>query len=119
MIRTKARNSKRSKTPKKLSIGEETLALHLDAFKIPYQREVKLIPGRDYRWDFYFREIDLALEISGGTWHKGGHSSGSGILRDYRKNNAATLAGIKTLYFTTEQVTSGEAIGIVMQALGL
>jgi hypothetical protein len=62
---------------------------------------------------------DLAIEVSGQTWHKGGHSSGSGILRDYRKANALTLIGGRCLYFTTQQVESGEAIDTIRTVLGV
>jgi very-short-patch-repair endonuclease len=102
----------------KESIGEATLAMHLKAKKIEFQQEVCLVPGRKYRWDFYLRQKDLAIEVSGQTWQKGGHSSGAGILRDYRKNNAAVVAGLKCLFFTTQQVESGEAIETIKQALG-
>jgi very-short-patch-repair endonuclease len=102
----------------KESIGEWALAQDMKKAGIEFQKEVCLVPGRKYRWDFYLRQKDLAIEVSGQTWQKGGHSSGSGILRDYRKNNAAVLAGLKCLFFTTQQVESGEAIETIKQALG-
>jgi hypothetical protein len=105
--------------PRPLSVGEETLAIHLAAYGIPFEREIRLIHDRQLRWDFYLRQKDLAIEVSGSTWKKGAHSSGTGILRDYRKNNLAVLAGLKVLYFTTDQVTSGEAIDVVLTALGM
>lgn len=98
-----------------LSVGEETLALHLRAHKIPFEREVCLIDGRKWRWDFVLN--GFAIEIQGGVWHKGAHSSGAGLLRDYRKANALTLLGGRCLFFTTEQVTSGEAIDTVRAVL--
>src|SRR5215472_6140150 len=101
--------------PKALSEGEETLALHLGIEKIPFQREVKLIPGSRMRWDFVVE--DLAIEVHGGTWHFGGHTSGYGVQRDSKKVNAATLAGYRTLVFTTDMVKSGEAIAVILNAL--
>ena len=105
------------KIPKKLSAGEEMLAFHLTAARIDFRREVCLVPGRKWRWDFYLRQKNLAIEIQGQTWTKGAHSSGTGLLRDYRKHNALTLAGCKCLYFTTDQVKSGEAIDTVIAYL--
>jgi hypothetical protein len=105
--------------PKALSVGEETLALHLRADGIEFQREVELVPGRKWRWDFWLRDADLAIEISGQIWQKGGHSNGAGLLRDYRKNNTLVLRGGKCLYFATEQVLSGEAIDCIRAALGV
>lgn len=97
------------------SPGEEELALHLRAHKIAFQREVRIVPGRRYRWDFVIG--DLAIEIQGGTWHVGAHSHGGGILRDCQKLNAAVLAGYRVLLFTTEMVQSGEAIETIREAL--
>lgn len=101
--------------PKALSEGEECLALHLKAYGLSYEREVCLVPGRKYRWDFCVK--DLAIEVQGGIWQKGGHSSGLGILRDARKTNAVVLAGYRPLIFTTDMVKSGEAIAVIRKAL--
>lgn len=98
-----------------LSEGEETLALHLKAHRIPFQRECRLVPGRRWRWDFVVK--DLAIEIQGMTWHLGAHSHGGGILRDCQKHNAVVLAGYRPLLFTTEMVISGEAIDTIQAAL--
>ncbi len=100
---------------KKLSEGEETLALHLRAHGIAFEREVRLVPGRGWRWDFLVG--DLAIEIQGGTWHRGAHSHGEGILRDCRKHNAAVRAGYRPLLFTTQMVISGEAIDTIRDLL--
>lgn len=104
-----------SKIPQALSEGEELFALHLRTYGIKYEREVRLIDGRKWRWDFVVG--DLAIEIQGATWRKGGHSTGSGILRDCQKLNAAVLAGYRPLVFTSETVLSGEAIDTVRAAL--
>jgi hypothetical protein len=97
------------------SVGEETLALHLRAHNIPFEREVMLIDGRKWRWDFVVQ--DLAVEIQGGTWTHGGHSRGLGQIRDCQKQNAAVKAGYRTLVFTTDMVTSGEAINFLLDIL--
>ena len=98
-----------------LSEGEETLALHLRAHRLPFEREVHLISGRKWRWDFVVG--DLAIEVQGQTWTKGAHSSGSGILRDCQKLNAVVMAGYRPLVFTTQMVNSGYAIDTIQTAL--
>ena len=98
-----------------LSEGEETLALHLRAHRLPFEREVHLISGRKWRWDFVVG--DLAIEVQGQTWTKGAHSSGSGILRDCQKLNAVVMAGYRPLVFTTQMVNSGYAIDTIQAAL--
>ena len=103
------------KLPQALSEGECTLELHLRAHELPYAREVALVAGRKWRWDFVVG--DLAIEIQGGTWIRGGHSRGTGQRRDCAKQNAAVKAGYRALAYTTEMVLSGEAIADVLTLL--
>jgi very-short-patch-repair endonuclease len=96
---------------------EETLALHLRAEKIEFEREVSgLVPGRRFRVDFFIKPV-LVLECEGGIWVKGGHSTGAGITRDCEKLNALALEGYIVLRFTAEHIASGEAIGWTKRAL--
>ena len=66
---------------------EEMFAAQLDERGVPYERELMLIPGRRFRWDFVVPMAGLAIEVNGGTWMggRGGHSSGSGIQSGLRK----------------------------------
>lgn len=93
------------------------MALHLECYKIPYQREIALVPGRKWRVDFWIPAKDIAVEVEGGTWSNGRHSRGFGFENDARKYNALALIGVKVLRFTTQMVESGEAIDIIRQAL--
>ena len=66
------------------------------------------------------RKLEIAEmwgEINGGTFTKGAHSTGTGIRRDYEKNNLAQLAGWRCLMFDGEMVRSGEAVEMVRKAL--
>lgn len=61
---------------------------------LPLEREVKIIPRRQFRFDFIHREAMVAIEINGGIYlRSGGHTSPSGIQRDYEKNNLAIAHG--------------------------
>lgn len=107
-----------AKLPAPKSEGEETLAQHCKAYHLEPQREVELLPGRKWRFDFYFTAKDLAVEIDGSTkFGKSRHSRGEGYEGDCRKLNAAALAGIKVLRFTTAMVKSGEAIDTIRAVL--
>ena len=96
-----------------MSLGEETLALHLKAYKIPFEREVKLIPGRKWRVDFFLKQAGAVIEVEGGIWQKSRHGFGKGVGGDCAKYNALTLAGYKVLRFSTGMVESGEAIDVI------
>jgi very-short-patch-repair endonuclease len=97
---------------------EDTFAFQLDAAGLTgYVREYQAIPGRKFRFDFCFREARLLIEINGGTYSKGAHSTGTGIARDYEKNNLAQIGGWRVLSFDTKMVKSGEAVDFTEQII--
>ena len=106
-----------------MSKAEETLALHLDADKIYYVREINCIPYRKFRFDFLCRNLkkdsDVLVEVQGGVWLKGksGHSSGTGITRDCEKLSLAAVHGYRCIVVTPAQIKSGKAINWIKQAL--
>ena len=55
-----------SRAAKVLSQGEEAFALHCRAEKLEPVREYIFHPKRKWRFDFYFPERKLAVEIEGG-----------------------------------------------------
>ncbi len=104
------------KIPHPKSLGEETLAMQLDAYKIPFEREWKFCE-RKWRFDFAFPDKKIAVEIEGGIFTHGRHTRPLGYIADMDKYNNAALAGFKVLRFTSGQVTSGAAIGCILGAL--
>lgn len=98
---------------------EDLFAFQLDAVGLTgYVREFLAIPGRKFRFDFAFvYQHRLLIEINGGTWVKGGHSSGAGIARDYEKGNLAVQHCFRLLQFDGKMVKSGEALRITEQII--
>jgi len=92
------------------SKGEIALAGQLHARGISYERELMLIPGRRFRFDFLLAEFALVIEVEGGTWSGGRHTTGAGFKSDCVKYNAALELGYRVLRYTTDMVTRGEAI---------
>lgn len=93
------------------SIGEETLALHIRAAKLPTpEREYHFAPGRKYRADFAYPDAKLLIEVEGGTWINGRHNRGIGFERDCEKYNLAALLGFRVVRFTTTMVSDGSAV---------
>lgn len=78
-------------------------------------REFKAILGRRFRWDFAWPEHKLLVEVQGGIWQRGGHSTGKGITRDAEKLNLASLAGYRSLAFTADQIRGGQALAWLQQ----
>ncbi len=99
---------------------EEMFALQCEQAGFPAPlREYAAVPGRRFRWDFAWTDARVLVEINGGTYAHMGHSTGTGIARDYEKSNCAQLRGWRTLVFDRRMVESGEAVTFVGKALGL
>jgi len=97
---------------------EAELALQIRALGLPEPvREYQAIKGRKFRFDFAFIDAKLLIEVNGGTYTKGAHSTGQGIARDYEKANLATLDGWRVLMFDGKAVKSGEAVETIRKAL--
>ena len=100
---------------------EKEFRFQLMAYEIPFEQEVKLIPGRRYQYDFVIPETNIAIELQGGTWSKNkmGHNSGSGIRRDCEKSNLAQQHGYRLFKFTSDMVRKGEAVLFLRQVLNV
>lgn len=99
---------------------EETFAAQLDNAGLPAPtRELVFAPPRKWRLDFAWPELKVAVEIDGGTWIGGRHSTGAGLDRDYEKHNAAALMGWTVLRFSTTLLRSGDALRLTAVALNM
>ena len=99
---------------------EEMFALQCEQAGLPTPlREYAAVPGRRFRWDFAWTDARVLVEINGGTYAHMGHSTGSGIARDYEKSNLAMLAGWRTFVFDRRMVEAGTALDVTAKALGI
>jgi len=80
--------------------------------------EVVFAPPRKYRADYCWPAQKVIVERNGAIWITGGHSSGTGLLRDYAKLNLAQVEGWTYLVFTPDQLCSELAIETLKQVLG-
>lgn len=97
---------------------EAELALQIRALELPEPiREYQAIKGRKFRFDFAWLEHRLLVEVNGGTYTKGAHSTGQGIARDYEKIRLGQDCGWKVYPFDGKAIKSGEAVEIIRQAL--
>ena len=78
---------------------EAELALQIKALGLPEPiREYQAIKGRKFRFDFAWLEQRLLVEVNGGTYTKGAHSTGQKGIRAIRESvNLATLQGWRAL----------------------
>ena len=72
---------------------------------LPLEREQKLIPKRQFRFDFVYEPAKVVFEINGGVFAKMGHSTGKGINRDYQKLALAQMEGWRCFLLSSDMVS--------------
>lgn len=70
-------------------------------------QEHRFHPVRKWRLDWANVEKKIGIEINGGVWIGGRHTSGSGFVKDMEKLNAAQKLGWKVLQYTPKQFKDG------------
>ncbi|GGI85642.1 hypothetical protein GCM10007978_24130 [Shewanella hanedai] len=92
------------------------VALHL--LELPtYEKEVRFHPVRQWRFDYAWPDLKIALEIHGGVFTDGRHNRGKGFTEDRVKMNSAQLLGWTVIEATTAQVNNGQMLQWVMSAI--
>ena len=82
---------------------------------LTFVRELPPIPGRKFRFDFALK--NLLVEVQGGIFRLGGHTSGMGVTRDCEKTILAQLEGWRVFPVTGEQIKSGQALKWIQKAV--
>jgi len=99
---------------------EELMAFQLRVCDWPEPvREFHFIPGRKFRADFAWPGLKLLLEVEGGTWNGGRHTSGKGFGTDCEKYNLASIQGWRVIRVTGEHIKSGQALAWLEAAMRL
>lgn len=73
---------------------------------------------RAFRCDFAWPARRLIVEVEGGVFTNGRHTRGSGFTKDIEKYNLLVEYGWKLLRFSRREVTSGEALNVIVRTLG-
>lgn len=112
----KSSSQRRKRSSRSSSL--ETLAKNvLVGNKLPeFVQEHRFHPIRRWRFDFAWPEQMIALEIEGGIFIKGRHTSPHGFMADCEKYNTATLLGWKVIRVTSPQIKSGELLEWIKSA---
>jgi very-short-patch-repair endonuclease len=67
-------------------------------------REYQFAPPRRWRFDFAWVNQRVAVEIEGGLWMRGRHTTAKGMLADMDKYNTAASLGWFVLRFAAEHL---------------
>lgn len=81
------------------------------------EREYRFHPARRWKFDFAWPDLRVALEVEGGVWVGGRHTSGSGFMKDMEKYNAAALLGWRVLRCTPSSLNSAGTLNMLKDIL--
>ena len=102
----------------KKSYLEESMALQISEAELPEpEREKRFHPIRRWRFDFYWPDLQLALECEGMVFAGGRHTRGTGFTGDCEKYNEAVCMGIAVLRVTATHIKDGSALRWLKVAL--
>ena len=107
----KLRSSKQNKTGSALE--EKFLSIWRTLNGPDLLREYRFHPVRKWKFDFVHVKSSTAIEVNGGLWIKSGHSTGSGIGRDYEKANAAILCGYQLFQLSSDMLNARYVLDII------
>jgi very-short-patch-repair endonuclease len=83
----------------------------------PWETEYRFHPKRRWRLDFAWPDRKVALEIEGGNYAGGRHTSGAGFEKDCEKYNEAACLGWTVLRATGKHVKDGRAMAWLTRIL--
>lgn len=99
-----------NKPPSEKTKLEDRLESQLNDMAVrDYVREYKPIEGRRYRIDFAWPDIQVAVEVEGGSWSGGRHTTGQGFSDDCQKYNLLTTQGWSVLRYPSNLIKDGSA----------
>lgn len=79
--------------------------------------EYRFHPVRKWMFDYAWPEYRVALEVEGGVWTKGRHTSGSGFMGDMEKYNAAACLGWRLIRVVPTDLIKIKTVDLIRVAL--
>lgn len=80
-------------------------------------KEYRFHSVRKWRFDYAIPEHLVALEVEGGVWTGGRHTSPKGFLGDMEKYNTATIMGWKVLRTTPDDLCTNKTLNMLKTAI--
>jgi len=119
--RTKPTPQKAALNAAKLDAENKLKAMRAAILKLhtgyEWQPEYRFSESRKWQFDFAQVENQVAIEIEGGVWTGGRHTTGSGSTGDMQKYNAAQVGGWIVLRYTPRQFAAGVWIDDVRRVI--
>lgn len=80
-------------------------------------KEFKFHPVRKWRFDYAIPEHKIALEVEGGVWTGGRHTSSVGFMKDMEKYNTATLMGWRVFRTMPDELYRLKTLNLLKTAI--
>lgn len=85
--------------------------------KVECIKEHKFHPTRKWRFDYAIPEHKIAIEVEGGVWTGGRHTSPKGFLNDMEKYNTATVMGWRVLRTIPDELCSNATLNMIRETM--
>ena len=79
--------------------------------------EHRFHPIRKWRFDYAWPEHRIALEVEGGVWVGGRHTSGAGFVKDMEKYNEAACLGWRIIRCQPRELCSIKTVDTIKRAM--
>lgn len=93
--------------------GDAFTALVKKELGVEMFKEYRFHPVRLWRFDYAIPEHKVALEVEGGVWTGGRHTSSTGFLKDMEKYNEATRLGWRVVRTTPSDLYTRKILGLL------
>lgn len=113
---TNERKTKRGNTRNQHKITDLFTTLCKSDLRLDCVKEYRFHPERRWRFDYAIPSHKIALEVEGGVWTGGRHTSPKGFLGDIEKYNAATLLGWRVFRTTPDALLTTATLKLIKQA---
>ncbi len=80
-------------------------------------KEFKFHPTRKWRFDYAIPVHKIAVEVEGGVWTGGRHTSPKGFLNDMEKYNTATLMGWRVFRTIPDELCTNATLQLLRKAI--
>lgn len=114
---TNARKTKRRNTGNPQKITDLFTTLCKSDLRVECVKEYRFHPVRRWRFDYAIPSHKIALEVEGGVWTGGRHTSPKGFLGDIEKYNTATLLGWRVFRTTPDALLTSDTLKLIKQAI--
>jgi very-short-patch-repair endonuclease len=81
------------------------------------ETEYRFDASRKWRFDYAWPKWKVALEVEGGVWTGGRHTTGAGFTKDMEKYNAAASQGWRVLRVTPSGLSDLATFELIRRAL--